>query len=146
MLRGVPRMSRFDAHIPPLSKSGRRWSPHDAIRASLPPRWRHEAHSAALAVGDGTLRSMDAESRDLAMWLIATHHGHGRSFFPAAPSDEERDGIQGLLGSVQAARGARLAAAFGPHGLAWLEAMLRLADCSASAHPGLHSPTNLEEE
>ena len=62
-----------------LAKSGRP-SPRGAWeRAGLPKGWRHEARSVRMASAD--LRFEAARDPYLVLWLIGTHHGHGRPFF-----------------------------------------------------------------
>lgn len=136
MLRGVARLSRFDT-TEPLAKSGRPYNRLDAPRAGLPSGWRHEALSAIMAADAPAVSSLSEPDRDLVIWLIATHHGHGRSFF-VPPQREDGTGEvepHRALNTSQAARGMRLTARFGSHGLALLETVFRLADCAASAQP-----------
>ena len=75
----------------------------------------------------------DAETLDLALHLIATHHGSGRPHFePAlyAPfTTRERDELH----LEQVRRFARLQRELGWWRLAWLENLLRCADAAASA-------------
>jgi CRISPR-associated endonuclease/helicase Cas3 len=136
MLRGVSRLSRFDAG-PTLAKSGRRGVRGEGKRAGLPELWRHEVHSVLAAGDDPFVAGLEEGDRELLLWLIATHHGGGRSFFPFIEGGEPRDAEQNAIGVDQAARGARLSSRYGPHGLAWMEAVLRLADCTASASRGM---------
>jgi CRISPR-associated endonuclease/helicase Cas3 len=132
----------------PLAKSASGRSPLGAwARAGLPPHWRHEALSVRLALGEVSLQQ--ANDRALVLWLVGTHHGHGRPFFPHDDPDEPeatpgpqslafvlegeawapsaRDGCD-LRGLDWAAMFALLRARYGAWGLARLEAMLRLAD------------------
>ncbi len=136
--------------VAPLAKAGRRLG-HPAAAANLPERWRHEALSVRLALAHPRL----AEAADpaLVLWLIGTHHGHGRPFFPHAdPADENRRGLPSVLGSpaeLEAGPGpqasafdwqgrdwpmlfAELRDRYGLWGLARFEAILRLADHRAS--------------
>lgn len=78
MLAGGNRYATPDA--PVLAKSARRWSKatHDA--AGLPDRWRHEALSVRIALAHP--RFNKAHDPALVIWLIGTHHGYGRPFFP----------------------------------------------------------------
>lgn len=72
-------------------------------------------------------------ARDLALHLIATHHGSGRPHFPDAIydpfTDDERDAIH--MDSMR--RFAHLQRHYGWWTLAWLENLLRCADQLASA-------------
>ena len=75
---------------------------------------------------------MPAELQDLALHLVAAHHGQAR------PVIETRgcDGVGGeelrARAAAVALRFARLQKAWGPWGLAWWEAVLRSADRLAS--------------
>lgn len=105
------------------------------------PSERHEAYSVAVlnhypALLDGT------EDADLATYLVGSHHGRGRPWMP----DREDEGtafaleFEGTkltydgapqLGALQAGWPSlywRLVQRYGPWGLAYLEAILRLAD------------------
>lgn len=90
----------------------------------------------------GSLRDVEAnpaasadvpeELRELALHLIAAHHGYARPLIapvdPAAtPADSE------ARAAAAALRFARLQRDWGPWGLAWWEALLRAADWRASA-------------
>jgi len=124
------------------------------MKANLPDRWRHEALSVRIAVADARFSGApDLMDRELALWLIGTHHGHGRPFFP------HEDKLDDCARTISDADGNRLAlkAAPGPqrldfewNGLDWIgirevlrdrygtwevarfEAILRLADHRAS--------------
>lgn len=75
----------------------------------------------------------DSQARELALHLIATHHGAGRPHFTNAVYDPfidaERDAVH--LESIR--RFARLQRKYGWWHLAWLENLLRCADQLASA-------------
>jgi CRISPR-associated endonuclease/helicase Cas3 len=137
---------------PPIAKTTARVTParQRALRAaaSLPDRWRHEVASVRLAAVRiaGSATTADPE---LLLWLIGTHHGHGRPFFPhdddwdahemtllgttlhPAPGPDKLDFDQD--GADWAGLMERLRARYGLWGLAFLEACLRLADHRASA-------------
>lgn len=82
---------------------------------TLPRGWRHEMASAQ-------------HQRDpLVRHLVGTHHGHGRPIFPSAPDAE----LWRLLDDWPQ-QFAALQTAFGPWGLAYLEALVRLADWTVS--------------
>jgi CRISPR-associated endonuclease/helicase Cas3 len=134
-----------------------------AIRAAagLPDDFRHEMLSVQLAekhVSNG----LSNEHRALLLHLIASHHGHARPFAPVcqdvnppridgshaattlALSTEERTALPPhRLDSGIAERFWHLTRRFGWWGLGYHEAILRLADWHASAHP---QPTGPQPE
>ncbi len=117
-------------------------------RARYPRGARHELVSLALIASTDALRER-AHDWDLVQHLVASHHGHCRPFAPFAedPSPVEvifSDGsfemhassAHGLesFGSGVSDRFWRLVRRYGWFGLAWLEAILRLADHRRSEH------------
>ncbi len=128
-------------------------------RADLPDAFRHEMLSVQLAEQWRDLPS-DAARRELILHLIAAHHGHGRPFAPVCPDDDPPDvtvvvnGVEVSLTADQrkrlvpahrldsgiAERFWRLTRRYGWWGLAYLEAILRLADWYASAHAEPSNP------
>jgi CRISPR-associated endonuclease/helicase Cas3 len=120
----------------PLAKSGTRMGPRavGAMRqkAGYPPGQRHEL------VGAASLRAAP-----LVRHLVATHHGHARPF-PQPPQGEDQEEVKvkrlrlktrhGLerLASGYAEGFLELFSRYTPWGLAYLEALLRLADQGAS--------------
>jgi CRISPR-associated endonuclease/helicase Cas3 len=128
----------------PTTRSEREAACH---RAGLPVGFRHEMLSAQLAEYISGLPDSAAE-RDLILHLIAAHHGYARPFAPVVldddPPDVEIDGVTltaaersrtppHRLDSGIAERFWSLTRRFGWWGLAYLEAVLRLADQQASA-------------
>jgi CRISPR-associated endonuclease/helicase Cas3 len=117
--------------------------------SGYPPGARHEMMSVAL------LQSVDSsqlgvEDDDLLLHLVGTHHGHGRGLPPAflesAPVDVHLEHGDLTFRSSSATthhrldagwveRFRRLEERYGAWGLAWLEALVRLADfrCSERA-------------
>ena len=104
---------------------------------------RHELLSVRLAESAQTLLPQNRELRDLVLHMIASHHGHCRPFAPVvrdAMCVNSRYGWDGewthwsgptnleRLDSGVAERYWRLVRRYGWWGLAWLEALLRLAD------------------
>lgn len=119
-----------------------RWrSPQEARRSAarhgLPARWRHEQLSVVHA--DAALS--DDKERDLVLRLVGTSHGHGRPFFPHGVGTlvGDRRGLGGGADDDLFATGAgwadiieRTHQEFGLWGAAYLEALLRAADCQVS--------------
>ncbi|MCZ0942079.1 MAG: type I-U CRISPR-associated helicase/endonuclease Cas3 [Gammaproteobacteria bacterium] len=116
--------------------------------ARYPKGARHELLSVRLAEAAPTFLPEDADLRDLVLHLVASHHGHCRPFAPVVLEDEEiktefrLDGHRlcwhgpphlERLDSGIAERYWRLTRRYGWWGLAWLEALLRLADWRRSA-------------
>ncbi|HXH05588.1 MAG TPA: type I-U CRISPR-associated helicase/endonuclease Cas3 [Vicinamibacterales bacterium] len=131
------------AFIPP-SPARRR-----AIReaSGLPENFRHEMLSARLVERCAELPA-DPWARDLIIHLVASHHGHGRPFAPVC-ADDKAPAVAGTLGGIRIELTAderralppphrldsavperfwRLTRRYGWWGLAYLEAVLRLAD------------------
>jgi CRISPR-associated endonuclease/helicase Cas3 len=114
-------------------------------RAGYPAGYRHELLSLAMARGSRALAA--AHDVELVLHLVASHHGFARPF---APFDDHPDDLPvaldhggigleattrhrlGRLGSDVPARFLRVQEKYGWWGLAWLEAILRLADHHAS--------------
>jgi CRISPR-associated endonuclease/helicase Cas3 len=131
-----------------LAKSGKRPSSRFAYaeacrRAGLKIGARHEV--ASLAFIEDYFKTAKANDAELVLWLVGTHHGYGRPFFPPVDwpgSDCERievDFGEGPRIATSARSMAVLTAQwidlaervqrrYGPWGLARLEAILRLAD------------------
>lgn len=111
-------------------------------RAGYPAGARHELVSLALLAASGAARER-AHDWDLVQHLVASHHGHCRPF---APFTEDAHPVEVVLsdgtleihassdhrlasfGSGVSDRYWRLVKRYGWFGLAWLEAILRLAD------------------
>ena len=120
-------------------------------RALYPRGFRHEMLSVEL-VEHFKLESK-LPQRDLLLHLIAAHHGYARPFAPVCTDDEGDDELRSvrILGKEVSARDRKgwtpshrldsgiaerfwkLTREHGWWGLAWLEAILRLADQQASA-------------
>lgn len=102
--------------------------------------YRHEFGSLLRIQHPGRCGTMDCilpdDARDVALHLIATHHGMGRPHFDNAIydqfTDEERDTVH--IESIR--RFARLQRNYGWWHLAWLENLLRCADALASVQTG----------
>ena len=107
-----------------------------------PKGMRHEVASTALALSNPAVLA-SANDPDLVLHLIATHHGFGRPLPPIISDTEPRtlrysvedhdleansNLVDGPLALEMAERFWYLTEKYGYHGLAWLEAILRLAD------------------
>jgi CRISPR-associated endonuclease/helicase Cas3 len=102
-----------------LAKSGGKRPPVEISR------YRHEF---------GSLLEMGQDASDLALHMVAAHHGRARPHFP----DEEAfdpmcpDAVADLAASEVPARFIRLQKQYGRWGLAYLESLLRAVDAWAS--------------
>ncbi len=103
---------------------------------------RHEIMSVAMLDSSPDVLA-GAHDRDLVLHLIGTHHGWGRPLLPVEADEDPQelaypfegrtlssatDLSEGSLALDMADRFWRLIERYGYHGLAWLEAILRLAD------------------
>ena len=134
-----------------LAKSDRPLPRAARAASGLPENWRHEALSVRIALHMAQLA--EAADPDLVLWLVGSHHGYGRPFFPHQDADDARPRplpiALGLPAELPAGCGpqslsfdwngrdwsgllARLGARYGTWELARMEAILRLADHRAS--------------
>lgn len=106
------------------------------IRFKLLGGYRHELGSLPHAERDGRLAALSPDQRDLALHLIAAHHGFARPLIsPEGCDDGPPSLIEERVRQV-ALRFLRLQKQWGPWGLAWWEALLRAADQQASRDLG----------
>jgi len=94
--------------------------------------YRHEFGSLRDAEADAELNALSPELRDLALHLVAAHHGFGRPSIAAVDPDEPPTASAARAPDV-ALRYARLQKRWGWWGLAWWESLIRAADWAASA-------------
>lgn len=102
------------------------------INQSVLGGYRHEFGSLPYAKADEELKTLSPELQDLALHLVAAHHGFAR---PVIAIDGCEDAPPAMLeerAREVALRYARLQKRWGPWGLAWWEALLRAADAQAS--------------
>lgn len=124
MLHGTTQEGVTDR--PAIAKSDHRSKrERDAARrlARVPDGYRHEWFSVQRARGGEGMGQ--AGDPDLVLWLIGTHHGHGRPAFPAGTWDRGLDPWWCRLVERAYLR-------YGPWKLAHMEAVLRLADAHRS--------------
>jgi len=132
----------------PLAKSMARISGRVAMRlarerAGYPAGGRHELTSLALMKSASDLRAATGSDSLLVQYLIATHHGYCRPLAPWTPDPNpvevtfSRDGIMCECSSAHALERLdsgiaelfwKMVRRYGWWRLAWLEALLRLAD------------------
>lgn len=125
-----------------LAKSGGRMRPLDLTG------YRHELGSLLDLQQDARFLAADESVQDLALHLVAAHHGRARPHFPVRERfDPERNqtAVDAIVAEVPR-RFARLQRRYGHWGLAWLESLLRAADALASepAGPDPADPTSPE--
>ena len=112
-----------------------------------PRGMRHEVASVAMIESNGDVLGA-AHDRDLVLHLVGSHHGWGRPLPPIIEDPNPQvlsyavdghllettsDLAESALALDMADRFWRLVERYGYHGLAWLEAVLRLADHQQSA-------------
>ena len=130
----------------PLAKS----LPGTRRTLGYPAGMRHEIASVAMISSNDDVLGL-AHDKDLILHLVGTHHGWARPLPPIIEDPNTQalsytweghlltassDLAEGSLALDMADRFWRLADLYGYHGLAWLEAVLRLADHQQSAEEG----------
>lgn len=133
----------------PLAKS----LPGVRLARRYPAGMRHEVASVAMVESNPDVLG-SANDRDLVLHLVGTHHGWGRPLPPIIEDTEPHtlsytfDGhsmeadsnlVESALALDMADRFWCLIERYGYHGLAWLEAILRLADHQQSAEEAAQS-------
>lgn len=107
---------------PPLAKG--------PMQPSKLGHYRHELGS----LNDGDFTNLSDAEKDLALHVVAAHHGRARPHFPVIESydPELRDDVVAALVREVPLRFDRLQRRYGRWGLAWLESILRAADLLGS--------------
>ena len=93
--------------------------------------YRHEFGSLPRVEKDEEFKALPPDLQELALHLVAAHHGWSRPVIPISGSDEPPSVLKERARDV-ALLFARLQKRWGPWGLAWWEALLRAADQQAS--------------
>ncbi|MEZ5353752.1 MAG: CRISPR-associated endonuclease Cas3'' [Bryobacteraceae bacterium] len=126
------RSSRWQRAFNAPAEGGPYAKTRGPINQVLLARYRHELASARYAANNAMLQELPLEVRDLALHLIAAHHGGARPVIGAEGFDDlPQSQLTGLAQEV-ALRYVRLQRRWGPWGLAWWESLLRAADQQAS--------------
>jgi CRISPR-associated endonuclease/helicase Cas3 len=102
------------------------------INQAILSGYRHEFGSLPHTKDDVEFKKLSEELQDLALHLIAAHHGYARPLIASDGSEDAPPSILEERTREVALRFARLQKRWGPWGLAWWEALLRAADVQAS--------------
>lgn len=104
------------------------------IDQSLLDSYRHEFSSLSALPADPDFRKPpeDQDLRDLALHIVAAHHGFARPLISVQGCDEAPPSLLEGRAREVALRFVRLQRRWGPWGLAWWESLLRAADQQAS--------------
>lgn len=141
----VKRMLAAAARLHDEGKRSERWqrafrAPRDGHYAKTPgpinvarlDGYRHEFGSLRIAAEDSELCALPHDLRDLALHLIAAHHGFARPVIRVDGCDDAPPSALQDRACEVALRFAKLQRRWGPWGLAWWESLLRAADQQAS--------------
>lgn len=102
------------------------------VNVALLDGYRHEFGSLISAERDKHLADLPCDLQDLALHLIAAHHGFARPLIGTGGCEEAPPSALEERAQAVALRFARLQKRWSPWGLAWWEALLRAADQQAS--------------
>jgi CRISPR-associated endonuclease/helicase Cas3 len=112
------------------------------INQSLLDGYRHEFGSLPVLAADAEYLALPSdELRDLALHLVAAHHGFARPLIGIQGCADAPPSLLEERSREVALRFVRLQRRWGPWGLAWWESLLRAADQQASREPELASET-----
>jgi CRISPR-associated endonuclease/helicase Cas3 len=102
------------------------------LNSALLDGYRHEFGSLPFAVKDARFGKLPADLQDLALHLIAAHHGSAHPVISTSGCEDAPPSALEERAREVALRFALLQKRWGPWGLAWWEALLRAADQQAS--------------
>jgi CRISPR-associated endonuclease/helicase Cas3 len=102
------------------------------INVALLDGYRHEFGSVPIAANHADILSLPDDDKDLALHIIAAHHGFARPLIGVNGCEDAPPSTLDERARDVALRFARLQKRWGPWGLAWWEALLRAADQQAS--------------
>jgi CRISPR-associated endonuclease/helicase Cas3 len=112
-----------------FAKSGGKMRPRNVAEY-----YRHEFGSLLDAEHTADFHNLTEIEQEIALHLVAAHHGRGRPHFAIEESFDYSDNCAAPVVAAETPRRfARLQKRFGRWGLAWLESLLRSADYAASA-------------
>jgi len=109
--------------------------------------FRHEFASLAATDNDVGFHELGKDLQDLALHLIAAHHGFGRPLITTRGYPDSPPSVLEARARAVAERFVRLQRQLGPWGLAWWESLLRAADQQASSEVGttVHQTSTISE-
>jgi CRISPR-associated endonuclease/helicase Cas3 len=102
------------------------------INFALLDGYRHEFQSIEVAARDAALLKLPKELQELAIHMIAAHHGFARPIISVSGCDDAPPSKLEQRARDVSLRFARLQQRWGPWGLAWWESLLRSVDHQAS--------------
>src|SRR5260370_42575185 len=102
------------------------------INFALLDGYRHEFGSLGTIVSDARISQLPNELRELAVHLVAAHHGFARPVIGIDGCEDAPPSVLEERAREVALRFASMQKRWGPWGLAWWESLLRAADQQAS--------------
>ena len=115
------------------------------LNSALLDGYRHEFGSLPFALKDHRFGALPADLQDLALHLIAAHHGFARPVISTNGCEDAPPSALEERAREVALRFVRLQKRWGPWGLAWWEALLRAADQQASRENDAKDSTAAKE-
>jgi CRISPR-associated endonuclease/helicase Cas3 len=115
------------------------------LNSALLDGYRHEFGSLPFVAKDARFGALPADLQDLALHLIAAHHGFARPVISTNGCEDAPPSALEERAREVALRFVRLQERWGPWGLAWWEALLRAADQQASRENDAEDSTAAKE-